>query len=94
MLSKLPILLQKPTWLLALLIIVSALPARAYYDEFYEDDLEWQECLFKFDYSNDLNGYIISPNKDSGWKWDTSEVVMLEVPSTRLKDGKPVVGLS
>lgn len=92
MLSKLPILLQKPTWLLALLIIVSALPARAYYDEFYEDDLEWQEWLFKFDYSNDLNGYIISPNKYGGCEWDRE--MMLSVPSIYIGDGKPVVGLS
>ena len=92
MLSKLPILLQKPTWLLALLIIVSALPARAYYDEFYEDDLEWQECLFKFDYSNDLNGYIISPNKYGECEWDRE--MMLNVPSIYIGDGKPVVALS
>ena len=92
MLSKLPILLQKPTWLLALLIIVSALPARAYYDEFYEDDLEWQEWLFKFDYSNDLNGYIVSPINSGEQDWDHANV--LEVPSIRILDGKPVVALS
>ena len=92
MLSKLPILLQKPTWLLALLIIVSALPARAYYDEFYGDDSEWQEWLFKFDYSNDLNGYIVSPINNGGQDWDLANV--LEVPSIRILDGKPVVALS
>ena len=52
-----------------------------------------QEGQFNFDYSDDLNGYIISPNRYSGWEWDSPEPVLF-IPPTRLKDGKPVVGLS
>lgn len=94
MLSKLPILLRKSAWLFAVLIITSVLPARAqseFYDEFY-DDPEMQEGMFKFEYSNDLNGYIVSPNKYSGYDWNME--FHLFVPSIRLQDGKPVVGLS
>lgn len=53
-----------------------------------------QEGQFNFEYRDDLNGYIISPNKDSGWHWETSDANFLYIPSTRLKDGEPVVGLS
>lgn len=49
---------------------------------------------FNFEYRDDLNGYIISPNKDSEWEWETQEANFLYIPSTRLQDGKPVVGLS
>ena len=97
MLKKLSFSLIKSTWLLALLIMTSALPAHAqdeYSDEFY-DDPDYQEWLFKFDYSNDLNGYIIIPQKDGGQVWDSDNTpYQLYVPSIRLKDGKPVVGLS
>ena len=88
--GKISISLRKSAWLLALLIITSALPASAQEED---QDVYMQEGQFKFDYSNDLNGYIISPNKDSGWKWDGNEP-QLFIPSTRLLDGKPVVGLS
>ena len=88
MLAKLPFLFKQSAWLLALLIMTSALPARAQDDW----DVEMQEMQFKFEYSNDLNGYIISPNKYSGCNWDME--FQLYVPSTRLQDGKPVVGLS
>ena len=71
--------------------ITSALPAHAQEED---PDVFMQEGQFKFEYSNDLNGYIISPNKYSGWTWDGQEVQFLSIPSTRLKDGKPVVGLS
>ena len=91
MMGKISISLRKSAWLLALLIITTALPARAQEED---TDVYMQEGQFNFEYGDDLNGYIISPDKDSGWEWDRSEVVMLEVPSTRLKDGKPVVGLS
>lgn len=79
---------------MAVLIITAALPARAqdeFYDEFY-DDPEIQEMVFKFEFSDDLNGYIISPNKYGGPNWD--QEMQLFVPSIRLQDGKPVVGLS
>ena len=94
MLSKFSFSVKQSAWLLALLIITSALPARAqseFYDEFY-DDPEMQEGMFKFEYSNDLNGYIVSPNKYSGYDWNME--FHLFVPSIRLQDGKPVVGLS
>ena len=90
MLKKLSFSLIKSTWLLALLIMTSALPAHAQEED---EDVHIQEGQFKFEYSNDLNGYIISPNKNSGWEWDGNEPYLF-IPSTRLKDGKPVVGLS
>ena len=89
MMGKISISLRKSAWLLALLIITSALPASAQEED---KDVYMQEGQFKFDYSNDLNGYIISPNKDSGWNWD--QEFQLLVPSIRLQDGEPVVGLS
>ena len=89
MLGKTLISLRKSAWLLALLIITSALPASAQEED---TDVYMQEGQFKFEYSNDLNGYIISPNKDSGWNWD--QEFQLLVPSIRLQDGEPVVGLS
>ncbi|MGN1173215.1 MAG: hypothetical protein ACI4SO_05455, partial [Muribaculaceae bacterium] len=64
MLAKFLFSLRKSAWLFALLIMTLALPARAqseFYDEFY-DDWGWQEMMFNFEFSNDLNGYIISPN--------------------------------
>ncbi|MGM9846537.1 MAG: leucine-rich repeat protein [Muribaculaceae bacterium] len=94
MLAKLQFSLRQSVWLFALLFITSALPARAqseFYDEFY-DDLDYQEGLFKFEYSNDLKGYIISPNKYGGPNWD--QEFQLYVPSIYLGDGNPVVALS
>lgn len=91
MLAKLPFLFKQSAWLLALLFITSALPAHAQEADPYE--VFMQEGQFKFEYRNDLNGYIISPNKDSEWEWDGNEPYLF-IPSTRLKDGKPVVGLS
>ena len=90
MLKRLLHLLKPQAWLLAVLIITVALPARAQ-DEFY-DDPEMQEMTFKFEFSDDLNGYIISPNKYGGPIWD--QEFQLYVPSIRLQDGKPVVALS
>lgn len=95
MLKRLLFSLKPTAWLLALLIITSALPARAqseFYDEFYGDDLDYQKMTFNFEYSNDLNGYIISPNKYDGAEWDRE--MQLLVPSIYLENGKPVVGLS
>ncbi len=86
--GKISISLRKSAWLLALLIITSALPARAQ----SEEEIQMQEWKFNFEYSNDLNGYIISPDKYSGCNWD--QEMLLEVPSTRLQDGEPVVALS
>ena len=94
MLKRLLFSLKQTAWLLALLIITSALPARAqseFYDEFY-DDPDFQEQTFKFEFRDDLKGYIISPNKHDGAEWDRE--MHLWVPSIRLQDGKPVVGLS
>lgn len=91
MAAKLLFSLRRSVWLLALLFITSALPAHAQYDDF---DVEIQEGQFNFEYSNDLNGYIISPNKHSGWNWANQETQFLSIPSTRLQDGKHVVGLS
>ena len=90
MAAKLLFSLRRSVWLLALLFITSALPAHAQEEN---EDVKMQEGQFKFEYSNDLNGYIISPNKYSGWEWDGNEPYLF-IPSTRLKDGKPVVGLS
>lgn len=92
MTAKLLFSLRRSAWLLALLFITSALPAHAQEADPYE--VFMQEGQFKFEYRNDLNGYIISPNKDSGWKWENQEAQFLFIPSKRLKDGKPVVGLS
>lgn len=90
MLAKLPFLFKQSVWLLALLFITSALPAHAQEEDV---DVHMQEGQFNFEYSNDLNGYIISPNKYSGWDWDGNEPYLF-IPSTRLMDGMPVVGLS
>ena len=90
MTAKLLFSLRQSVWLLALLFITSALPAHAQEED---DDVHMQEGQFNFDYSDDLNGYIISPNKSSGWEWDGNEPYLF-IPSKRLKDGKPVVGLS
>ena len=90
MLAKLPFLFKQSAWLLAMLFITSALPAHAQEED---EDVSMQEGQFNFEYRNDLNGYIISPNKYSGWEWDGNEPYLF-IPSTRLKDGKPVVGLS
>lgn len=92
MAAKLLFSLRRSIWLLALLFITSALPAHA--QEADPDEVYMQEGQFNFVYSNDLNGYIISPNKDSEWEWETQEANFLYIPSTRLQDGKPVVGLS
>ena len=91
MTAKLLFSLRRSAWLLALLFITSALPAHA--QEADPDEVSMQEWQFKFEYRNDLNGYIISPNKDSGCEWDGNEPYLF-IPSKRLKDGKPVVGLS
>ena len=90
MLAKLPFLFKQSVWLLALLFITSALPAHAQEED---EDVHMQEWQFNFEYRDDLNGYIISPDKDSGWEWGGNEPYLF-IPSTRLKDGKPVVGLS
>ena len=90
MIAKLQFTFRKSAWLFALLIITSALPASAQ-DEFY-DDSDTQEWLFNFEYSDDLNGYIASPDKSGGQEWDVP--FQLFVPSIRLLDGKPVVALS
>ena len=90
MLKRLLFSLKPTARLLALLIITSALPAYAQYDD---PDVEMQEGQFNFDYRDDLNGYIISPNRYSGWNWDGNEPNLF-IPSTRLLDGKPDVGLS
>ena len=92
MAAKLLFSLRRSAWLLALLFITSALPAHA--QEADPDEVFMQEGQFKFEYSDDLKGYIISPNKDSGWKWENQEAQFLSIPSTCLRDGKPVVGLS
>ena len=89
MLAKLPFLFKQSAWLLALLIMTSALPASAQEED---EDVIMQEGQFNFEYSNELNGYIISPDKYGGFDWDME--FQLYVPSTRLQDGKPVVGLS
>ena len=87
MISGLYFLMRKSAWLLALLMLATALPVRAqseFYDEFYEDDSDYQELLLKFEYSNDLNGYIVSPNKSGvggDQYWD--EANLLYVPSIR-----------
>lgn len=96
MIAKLQFSIIQSAWLLALLIITSALPARAQFnDEFYGDDSVWQEGLFKFDYSEDLGGYIVLPKKGDGQPWDSdNSPYLLEVPSIRITDGKPVVALS
>ncbi|MGN0230514.1 MAG: leucine-rich repeat domain-containing protein [Muribaculaceae bacterium] len=97
MLKKLSFSLIKSAWLLALLIMTSVLPAHAqseFYDQFYKDS-DYQEWLFKFDYSEDLNGYIVIPNKSGvGGNRDWEHQNQLYVPSIYLGDGKPVVGLS
>lgn len=91
MAAKLLFSLRRSVWLLALLFITSALPAHAQEADPY--DVYMQEGQFNFEYSDDLNGYIISPNRCSEWNWDGNEPYLF-IPSTRLKDGKHVVGLS
>ena len=87
--GKISISLRKSAWLFALLIITSALPASAQ----DEDEVRFQEWLFNFAYSDDLNGYIVSPNKSEN-QWEDNSPFELFVPSIRLRDGKPVVALS
>lgn len=53
MLTKLQLSLRRSIWLLALLIITSAIPALA------QDD-----APFNYEYSDELGGYIISPISD------------------------------
>ena len=89
MMGKISISLRKSAWLFALLIITSALPASAQ----DEDEVRFQEWLFNFAYSDDLNGYIVSPNKSEN-QWEDNSPFELFVPSIRLRDGKPVVALS
>ena len=91
MTAKLLFSLRQSVWLLALLFITSALPAHAQEED---EDVHIQEGQFNFEYRDDLNGYIISPDKYSGWTWEGPEANILFIPPTRLKDGKPVVGLS
>lgn len=90
MAAKLLFSLRRSVWLLALLFITSPLPAHAQEED---EEVHMQEGQFNFEYSDDLNGYIISPDKYSRWDWDSPEPVLF-IPPTRLKDGKPVVGLS
>ena len=89
MIAKLQFSFRKSAWLFALLIITSALPASAQ----DEDEVRFQEWLFNFAYSDDLNGYIVSPNKSEN-QWEDNSPFELFVPSIRLRDGKPVVALS
>ena len=73
MAAKLLFSLRRSVWLLALLFITSALPAHAQEED---EDVHIQEGQFNFEYSNDLNGYIISPNKNDGWEWDGNGMEM------------------
>ena len=80
MLKKLSFSLIKSTWLLALLIMTSVLPARA-----EEGDFPYIYTL-----TDDGTGYIITPDKYN-CKWE--QELLMEVPAVRPCDGKPVVGL-
>ncbi|MGM9830274.1 MAG: hypothetical protein ACI30C_09635, partial [Muribaculaceae bacterium] len=91
MIARIQLSFRKSAWLLAMLFITSVLPAHAQDDDEYYVD-EWyfeagyQEDLFNFEYDSDLGGYIISPKN-----FNENELI---VPSTYLKTGAPVVGLS
>ncbi|MGM9862502.1 MAG: hypothetical protein ACI30W_07885, partial [Muribaculaceae bacterium] len=80
MVSKISFSLRQSVWLLALLIMASALPARA-----CEDDFPYVYTL-----TEDGTGYIISPDRYNG-QWD--QELYMEVPATRPCDGLPVLGL-
>ena len=80
MLRRLLHLLKPQTWLLAVLIISAALPARA-----DEEDFPYIYTL-----TDDGTGYIISPDRYN-CSWDME--LLMEVPAVRPCDGKPVVGL-
>ena len=70
--------LHRSAWLLALLIITSALPAHA------QNELD---APFHYELTEDGSGYIISPIKDL--RYDN----VLFVPATRVSDGLPIVGI-
>ena len=80
MVSKISFLLYPPAWLLALLVMASALPARA-----DEEDFPYVYTL-----TEDGTGYIISPDRYN-CKWD--QELFMEVPAKRPCDGLPVLGL-
>ena len=70
--------LHRSAWLLALLIITSALPAHA------QNELD---APFHYELTEDGSGYIISPIQDL--RYDN----VLFVPATRESDGLPIVGI-
>ena len=70
--------LHRSAWLLALLIITSALPTHA------QNELD---APFHYELTEDGSGYIISPIKDL--RYDNG----LFVPATRESDGLPIVGI-
>ena len=69
--------LRRSIWLLALLIITSAIPALA----------QELDAPFNYEYSDELGGYIISPISDLRYENE------LFVPAKRESDGLPVVGV-
>ena len=77
MFARLRFSLRQSAWLLALLIITSALPARAQYEEPY-----------RFDLTEDGSGYIMRPRTDVHY-----EQGVLDVPAVRESDGIPIVGV-
>ena len=77
MFARLRFSLRQSAWLLALLIITSALPARAQYEEPY-----------RFDPAEDGSGYIMRPRTDVHY-----EQGVLDVPAVRESDGIPIVGV-
>ena len=77
MCNKLRFLLKPQTWLFALLLIMSALPAQAQYED-------WP---FRYEEAQDGSGYIIYPLQD--FTYDNE----LFVPAVRESDGRPIVGV-
>ena len=77
MLAKLQFLLRHSSWLFALMIITSALPAHAQDDEPY-----------LFDPAEDGSGYIMRPKP-----YVSYEQGVLDVPAVRESDGIPIVGV-
>ncbi|MDY2930784.1 MAG: leucine-rich repeat domain-containing protein, partial [Muribaculaceae bacterium] len=77
MFARLHFSLRQSAWLLALLIITSALPARAQYEEPY-----------RFDLTEDGSGYIMRPRTDVHY-----DPGVLVVPAVRESDGIPIVGV-
>ena len=78
MCNKLRFILKPQTWLFALLLIMSALPAQAQYE---------QDGPYEYELTEDKSGYILRPLYGQTYQGE------LFVPAVRERDGRPIVGV-